>query len=89
MIYKPLSVLMAGLYVYTDKPAVAPRLIGWADTTREKINDRRLRLEQGDVDKIIAGCLARIGEVAFSDAYDEGQKMSIEEAAAYALEEIQ
>jgi len=89
LIYKPVSVLMAVLYVDTDKPAAAARLIGWADTTREKINDRRPRLEQGDVDKIITGCLARMGEVAFSDAYDEGQKMSIEEAVAYALEEIQ
>jgi hypothetical protein len=88
LIYKTLSVLMAGLYVDTDKPAVAPRLIGWADTTREKISDRRPRLEQGDVDKIIAACLARMAEIAFSDAYDEGQKMSIDEAVAYALEEF-
>ena len=79
---------MAGSFVATDKPTVAASLIGWADATREKISDRRPRLEQGDVDKIIAGCLARMGEVAFSDAYDEGQKMSIEEAVAYALEEI-
>jgi hypothetical protein len=28
-----------------------------------------------------------MGEVAFSDAYDEGWKMSLEEAIAYALEE--
>jgi hypothetical protein len=40
-----------------------------------------------DVDKIIATCLAQIGEAAFSDAYDEGRKMSLDEAVAYALHE--
>jgi len=39
------------------------------------------------VDKIIAACLAKTGEAAFSDAYDEGQKMTLNEAVAYALEE--
>jgi len=28
-----------------------------------------------------------MGEVAFSDAYDEGQAMTIDEAVAYALQE--
>jgi len=37
------------------------------------------------VDKIIAACLTKIGEVAFSDAYDEGQKMTLDEAVTYAL----
>jgi hypothetical protein len=40
-----------------------------------------------DVDKIIAACLAKMGEVAFSDAYDEGKKMSLEEAVELALNE--
>lgn len=76
---------MAELCVATNKPAVAARLIGWADATREKINDTRPPLEQADVDKIIAACIMKMGEVAFSDAYDEGQKMSLDEAVAYAL----
>ena len=49
---------------------------------------RRQILEQADVDKLIEVCLAKMGEVVFSDAYDEGQKMSLEEAVAYALEEV-
>jgi len=38
------------------------------------------------VDKVIAACLAKLGEVAFSEAYDEGQKMTLDEAVAFALE---
>jgi tetratricopeptide (TPR) repeat protein len=71
---------MAGLFVATDRSAVAAQLIGWADVTREKIRDTRPRLEQTYVDKIIAACVARMGEVAFSDAYKEGKKMSLDEA---------
>jgi predicted ATPase/DNA-binding XRE family transcriptional regulator len=78
---------MAGLFVAADRAEVAAQLIGWADRMREKINDPRPHLEQADVDKIIAACLANMGEVTFSDAYEEGQKMSLDEAVAYALEE--
>ena len=78
---------LAGLFVAVGKPEIAAPLIGWADGVREKISDPRPVLEQADVDKIIAACIAKLGEVAFSDAYDEGQKMSLDEAVAYALEE--
>jgi tetratricopeptide (TPR) repeat protein len=78
---------IAGLYVAMERPVIAAQLLGWADATRIKISDKRPRLEQADVDKIIAACLATMGEVAFSDAYDQGKKMSLDEAVAYALEE--
>jgi predicted ATPase/DNA-binding XRE family transcriptional regulator/predicted translin family RNA/ssDNA-binding protein len=77
---------MAGFYVAVGQPKVAARLIGWADAIREKIPDTRPLIEQKDVDKIIAACLEKMGEVAFSDAYNEGQKMTLDEAVAYALE---
>jgi predicted ATPase/DNA-binding XRE family transcriptional regulator len=80
---------MAGLYVATDNPLIAAQLIGWADALREQIKDARPLLEQADVDKIIAACLAKMGEVAFSDAYDEGQGMTLDEAVAYALEKME
>jgi predicted ATPase/DNA-binding SARP family transcriptional activator len=80
---------MAGLFNIVGKPEIAARLVGWADAMREKIPDPRPLLEQADVDKIIAACLARMGEVAFSDAYDEGQQMPFDEAVAYALSENQ
>jgi hypothetical protein len=63
-------------------------LIGWVDSMRKKLNDPRPPLEQATIDQNIAACLAKMGEVAFSDAYDEGQKMSLDEAVAYALEEV-
>jgi tetratricopeptide (TPR) repeat protein len=78
---------MAEVYVLATQPAVAARLIGWADATRERIHDKRPRLEQADVDKIITACLATMGEAAFSDTYDEGKKMSLDEAVEYAMEE--
>jgi predicted ATPase len=78
---------IASLSVVLDKPAVATQIIGWADATRERIKDTRPRLEQEDVDKIIAACIAAMGETAFSDEYDKGQKMTMEQAVAYALEE--
>jgi len=79
---------MAGLYIALDKSERAARLIGWADAMREKILDTRPPIEQADVDKIVAACLAKIGEVAFSDAYDEGQGMALDEAVAYALSDF-
>jgi tetratricopeptide (TPR) repeat protein len=78
---------MASLYIAVAKLEYAARLVGWADATRKKIGDARPPNEQADVDKIIAACLAKMGEVAFSDAYDEGQKMTLDEAIEYALEE--
>ena len=71
---------MAGLRVSVDKYGRAACLIGWADLMRQKINDPRPFIEQADVDKIIAACLAKMGEVAFSGAYEEGQKMTLDEA---------
>ncbi len=78
---------MAGLYVATDNPLIAAQLIGWADALREQIKDGRPLLEQMDVDQIIAACLMKMGEVAFSDAYDEGQKMTLDKVVSYALKE--
>ena len=59
--------------------------LGWADAMRAKIADQRPLLEQADVDQIISACVAGMGETAFSEAYAEGKKMSLDEAVAYAL----
>ena len=78
---------VASLYVNQPRPERAARLFAWVDATREGIDNMRPKLEQAEVDKIIAACLANMGEVAFSDAYDEGQKMTLDEAVALALNE--
>jgi tetratricopeptide (TPR) repeat protein len=77
----------AGLCIVVDKPKIAANLIGWADATRKRIGDPRPPLEQADVDKIITACIAKIGEATFSDAYEDGQKMTLDEAVTYALRE--
>ncbi|HET9906862.1 MAG TPA: tetratricopeptide repeat protein, partial [Anaerolineales bacterium] len=78
---------IANLCVAIGNPETAAQLIGWADATRRKLDDIRPRLEQEDVDKCITACIESMGEIAFSDAYDEGQKMTLEEALVYALKE--
>ena len=78
---------MASLKVSVGEPGRAARLIGWADLLRKKSNDPRPPIEQVDVDKIIAACIAKMGEVAFSDAYDEGQKLTLDEAMVLAFEQ--
>jgi non-specific serine/threonine protein kinase len=79
---------MAGLSATVGEHERAARLIGWSDALRQKIGDPRPALEQADVDEIIAACIALLGEVAFSDAYDEGKTMTLDEAVVYALEEL-
>jgi len=78
---------MAGVFAATGAPKNAARWIGWADATRKEIKDLRPLLEQRDVDKVIAACISKMGEVAFADAYDEGQAMTLDEAVALALNE--
>jgi predicted ATPase/DNA-binding XRE family transcriptional regulator len=62
------------------------QLIGWANATCEKRGYGRPKLEQVDVDKVIAVCSAKLSEAIFSAAYESGRNMSLNEAVAYALE---
>ena len=77
---------MASLYVLTDKPEVAARLIGWSDANREAIGDPRPRIEQADLDRDIDSIRTKIGSSAFDVAYDSGRKMTLDEAVALALD---
>jgi hypothetical protein len=52
---------------------------------RAKIADQRPLLEPADVDQIISTCVAGMWETAFSEAYEERKKMSLDEAVVYAL----
>jgi predicted ATPase/Tfp pilus assembly protein PilF len=78
---------MAGVYWAVGKPAYAARLVGWSDAFRLKSSDPRPNIEQADVDKIIAACLASLGEAEFSDAYDQGKGMSMQDALVFAFAE--
>ncbi|NTW12635.1 MAG: hypothetical protein HGA30_04920 [Anaerolineales bacterium] len=78
---------MASLQIVMDKHEVAVCLIGWSDTVREEIGDPRPLLEQADVDRDIAVCLAKMGGDAFSRAYDEGRAITMDDAIEIALRE--
>lgn len=78
---------MASLYVAANKLEQAAQLIGWSDAARKKIGDHRPPLEQANVNSDIAICLEKMGEVAFAEAYENGQSMSFEEAVEFALKE--
>ena len=75
---------LAGYYSSAGNFAQAARLIGWADSTREKISDKRPLLEQADVDTITKACLVNIGSAGFKNAYKEGRKMTMNEAISSA-----
>lgn len=76
---------LASLYVNQGGFKRATRLFAWADAMRAALGNQRPLIEQADVDRDITTCLAEMGEEAFSDAYDEGKKMSSDEAVSYAL----
>jgi tetratricopeptide (TPR) repeat protein len=76
---------LAGLAVAVGKPEQAARLIGWSDGTRARILNPRPFLEQANVDQTVAACLAKLGAAAFWDAYEDGKKMTLDEAVAYSL----
>jgi len=78
---------LASVFVASSKPKVAALLIGWADATREDTGDTRPTVEQQDVDQIISTCLKEMGEVSFSDEYEAGRKMSMDDIVAFALYE--
>lgn len=78
---------MARVLATSNKPRQSARLIGWADATRETIYDTRPLLEQADVDRDIKVITEQIDEAAFSQAYEEGKKMMLEEAVGLALED--
>ena len=79
---------IASLHVNQKQLERAVRLFAWADAMRKKIGDHRPPVEQADVNRDITVCIANMGEVSFSDAYEKGSNMAIEEVVAYALEEI-
>ena len=76
---------VAGLALAVGKPERAARLIGWTDAHRERISNPRPFLEQAHVDQIIAACITKLGEAAFSDIYEEGKEMTLEDAVSYSM----
>jgi predicted ATPase/class 3 adenylate cyclase len=80
---------MSSLYIAVGKAELAAQLIGWADATREITGNTRPKLEQTDVDKVTAACIAKMGEAAFSDMYAEGKKMTLDEVMVLAVKTVE
>ena len=78
---------MAELFVAIGSPMKAAELIGWADATREEIKNVRPPIEQMDTDKVIAACISELGDVEYTDAYRDGQKLNLDDAVALAFNE--
>ena len=77
---------LGSLYVNQGKFERATWLFGWTDVQREELGNSRPQIEQADVDRDIIICRTQLGEKAFLAAYEEGKKLSLDEAVAYALE---
>ena len=76
---------MAGVLVFSGNPEAAARLLGWADALRIEANELRPRVEQKDVDKVIAACISSLGEIPFREAYQKGRGMTLNDAVEQAL----
>ena len=79
---------LASLAVMQGQPERAVQLFAWADVTREAIEDTRRPVEQVDVDRDFIIIRAQLDEAAFAAAYAAGRAMTLEQAVAYALEEL-
>ena len=78
---------MAHLFTVSNRPDRAVRLLGWADKTRAETGDVRPKLEQVDVDRDMAVCVSLLGEEVATEALKQGSAMTLDEAAALALED--
>lgn len=78
---------VAALLIAADQPERAARLIGWADVTRERIQDVRPPIEEADMYRNMAAILSKIGTSDFEIAYDEGRSLTMEQAVELALKE--
>ena len=65
----------------------AARLFGVAETLHPAIRFEMFAVERDEHDQAVATTRAALGEKAFMAAWEEGKKMTLEEAVAYALEE--
>jgi predicted ATPase/DNA-binding SARP family transcriptional activator len=65
-----------------DAAAHAALLLGAADTARRSLHAPLPAAERGDVDRITASARATLGEPAFTDAFDRGARLTVEEAVS-------
>jgi len=76
---------LARVVVAQGQPERGARLLGAAEALLEAIGDPLPPSERPDCDRGVAAVRAALGEEAFKAAWEEGRKMTMEEAVEYAL----
>ena len=78
---------LAGVACLQGEYTRAARLWGADETIREAIGATVRALYRADYDHGLAAAREALGDTAFTSAWGEGRKMTLEEAVAYALDE--
>jgi tetratricopeptide (TPR) repeat protein len=68
-----------------DNPIKATRLLSACTAIREKINLNRIPTHEADCEAYMEGLRRLLDETTFSHEMDEGRKMSLDQAVAYAI----
>lgn len=79
---------LASLNVNQEQPERAAQLFAWADTMRKEISNPRPPVEQNSVEKDLEIIHSQIDDAAFEKLWDEGSKLTTEEAIDLALKEL-
>jgi tetratricopeptide (TPR) repeat protein len=79
----------ATLAAAQNKPELTARLVGAAETQIPSIRLEMSPVERAEYDQAITAARAALGEEAFAKAWEEGQQMTIDEAIAYALGDME
>jgi hypothetical protein len=79
---------LAAVASMMGQPKRAPRLFGAAMALREAIGASLPPGERSTYERLIATARAQLDEATFAMAWTEGHVMTLEQAVAYALEEV-
>jgi DNA-binding CsgD family transcriptional regulator len=75
---------LARLAADDGNDAYAARLLGAAETIRQRMGHARLPMYQAGNDAVVASVWDKLGQADFDDAWAEGAALTTEEAIAYA-----
>jgi DNA-binding CsgD family transcriptional regulator len=76
---------LGGLAPGREDLSKGARLLGAADTLRRATGYQRFRLHQARYDAAVQALRAALGDEVFTQAWDEGTALSVDEAVSYAL----
>ena len=79
---------LAAVLGLTGRAEEASRLLGAAEALRESLGVGLAPAEQATHDDTVAGVQQALGEERFSAAWRQGRELALDEAIAYALEDV-